>query len=172
MGGSRGSKSRGKIVTRSVNLSPQLVTPRTIAAEVNFNHPSPKVSRQTQHICYGRDTAAAEADFFSRLGREDLTIFSIGYTPCLDHPVSKEVTMIQSRVRFPRLPILFLVLALVLPGAALAQKSAQAAVKQENLSKPVPPPAPKPQEQFIVYWSTERAGTLSYFCVTTLNQAT
>jgi hypothetical protein len=46
-------------------------------------------------------------------------------------------------------------LALVLPACALAQTPTPTTLKQGNQSHRVPTPAPKDQEQFIVYWTTE-----------------
>jgi hypothetical protein len=46
-------------------------------------------------------------------------------------------------------------LVLVLPGYALAQTAARPPVMRQNLSRPVSLPAPKAQEQFVVYWTTE-----------------
>jgi hypothetical protein len=47
------------------------------------------------------------------------------------------------------------ILVLALSVYALAQTPVQPTLKQANSSRRVPPPAPKPQEQFIVYWTTE-----------------
>ena len=54
-----------------------------------------------------------------------------------------------------RMLALYILVALILPGYVVAQMAPHSIAKQENRSKLVPPPAPKAQEQFIVYWTAE-----------------